>query len=173
MRYFVNLDGEEHVVDVTERPGGGFELSLSKTGDEAAATVVEAQVAGKGELTTVQVGAKVIDLVVDGAMPKLEVFASGKRASVVVESTRTRAAASMRGGAAASDEGVITSPMPGKVVKILVKEGDNVTRGAPIIVVEAMKMENELTATKDGVVQKIHVGLGDTVEGGARLVALA
>ncbi len=173
MRYFVNLDGEEHVVDVTELPGGGYELGLSKTGDEAAARVVEAQVAGRGELTTVQVGSKIVDLVVDGSLPKLEVFASGKRASVVVESARTRAAASMRGGSAASDEGVITSPMPGKVVKILVKEGDSVNAGAPIIVVEAMKMENELTATKTGVVQKIYVGLGDTVEGGARLIALS
>jgi biotin carboxyl carrier protein len=135
--------------------------------------VLEAEVAGGGGLTTVQVGGKVIDLVVDGALPKLEIFASGKRASVTVESSRTRAAAAMRGGSGGSDQGLITSPMPGKVVKILVKEGDNVTEGAPIIVVEAMKMENELLATKTGVVQKVYVALGDAVEGGARLVALA
>src|SRR5688500_533524 len=173
MRYFVNLDGEEHVVDVTEKPGGGYLLGLSKAGEEQPSRVLEAEVAGKGELTTVQLGGRVIDLVVEGALPKLEIFASGKRASVTVESTRTRAAAAMRGGSGGADEGLITSPMPGKVVKILVKEGDNVSQGAPVIVVEAMKMENELLATKTGVVQKVYVALGDTVEGGARLIALA
>jgi glutaconyl-CoA/methylmalonyl-CoA decarboxylase subunit gamma len=173
MRYFVNLDGEEHIVDVSEKPGGGYVLGLSKSGEDESSRVLEAEVAGKGELTTVQLGGKVIDLVVEGALPKLEIFASGKRASVTVESARTRAAAAMRGGGGGADEGLITSPMPGKVVKILVKEGDSVTQGAPIIVVEAMKMENELLATKTGVVQKVYVSLGDTVEGGARLIALA
>jgi biotin carboxyl carrier protein len=173
MRYFVNLDGEEHVVDVTEKPGGGYLLGLSKAGDEQPSRALEAEVAGKGELTTVQLGGKVIDLVVEGALPKLEIFASGRRASVTVESARTRAAAAMRGGSGGADEGLITSPMPGKVVKILVKEGDNVSQGAPVIVVEAMKMENELLATKTGVVQKVYVALGDAVEGGARLIALA
>ena len=173
MRYFVNLDGEEHVVDVTEKPGGGYSLALSKAGEEQASRVLEAEVAGKGELTTVQVAGKVIDLVVEGALPKLEIFASGKRASVTVESARTRAAAAMRGASSGADEGLITSPMPGKVVKILVKEGDSVNQGNPVIVVEAMKMENELLATKTGVVQKVYVALGDAVEGGARLIALA
>ena len=70
-------------------------------------------------------------------------------------------------------DGVITSPMPGKVVKLLVAEGDEVEAGAPIVVVEAMKMENELSAPKAGTVQKLHVAQGDTVEGGARLVTVA
>ena len=50
---------------------------------------------------------------------------------------------------------------------------DEVEAGAPIVVVEAMKMENELSAPKAGTVQKLHVAQGDTVEGGARLVTVA
>lgn len=59
------------------------------------------------------------------------------------------------GGADAA--GAITAPMPGMVVKILCSEGDKVTQGDKVIIVEAMKMENALAAPIDGVVEKIHV----------------
>jgi acetyl/propionyl-CoA carboxylase alpha subunit len=66
----------------------------------------------------------------------------------------------------------IDSPMPGKVIKVLVKEGDPVEEGQGILVVEAMKMENELRAPKAGKVRSISVKEGDAVEGGARLAAI-
>jgi biotin carboxyl carrier protein len=62
--------------------------------------------------------------------------------------------------------------MPGRIVKVLVKEGGAVAVGDAVIVVEAMKMENELRATREGVVAKVHVKEGDRVEGGAVLVEL-
>jgi glutaconyl-CoA/methylmalonyl-CoA decarboxylase subunit gamma len=65
---------------------------------------------------------------------------------------------------------MVLSPMPGRVVKVLVAEGDQVEAGAPLIVVEAMKMENELVSARSGTVRKVHVARGQTVEGGARLV---
>jgi biotin carboxyl carrier protein len=68
------------------------------------------------------------------------------------------------GGVAAID-----SPMPGKVIKLLKKPGDTVNEGEGIVVVEAMKMENELKAPKAGVVKEVRVKEGDTVEAGARL----
>ena len=83
-----------------------------------------------------------------------------------------RATASVRGRGASAGNGIVTSPMPGKVVKVLVKEGDEVAEGASIVVVEAMKMENELFSTRAGVVQKVFVAPGDAVEGGARLVTI-
>ena len=64
----------------------------------------------------------------------------------------------------------IVSPMPGKVVEVLVKPGDAVKPGQGMVIVEAMKMENELTARAAGVVTKVHVGRGQVVEGGAVLV---
>lgn len=67
---------------------------------------------------------------------------------------------------------VVRSPMPGGVVKILVAEGDTVTPGQPVIVVEAMKMQNELTATHGGRVSGIHVSEGDTVEEDAPLLEI-
>ncbi|HEY1097560.1 MAG TPA: acetyl-CoA carboxylase biotin carboxyl carrier protein subunit [Myxococcota bacterium] len=66
----------------------------------------------------------------------------------------------------------IDSPMPGKVIKLLAKEGDEVKQGQGVVVVEAMKMENELKAPKAGVVKEIKVKEGDAVEAGARLALI-
>jgi pyruvate carboxylase subunit B len=63
--------------------------------------------------------------------------------------------------------------MPGLVVRLLVAPGDRVAAGAGLVVVEAMKMENELKAPSDGLVEKIHVAPGARVEKGAALVELA
>jgi hypothetical protein len=62
--------------------------------------------------------------------------------------------------------------MPGRVLKVLVKAGDEVVAGSPLVVVEAMKMENELSATKSGTVAEVFVAPGATVEGGAKLVEI-
>lgn len=66
----------------------------------------------------------------------------------------------------------ITAPMPGRVVKVLAAEGTAVARGDGIIVLEAMKMENELKAPRDGTVGQIAVQEGQGVEGGALLAMI-
>ncbi len=67
---------------------------------------------------------------------------------------------------------IISSPMPGRVVKILVSEGEKVTLGQPVIVVSAMKMESEYKATKDGIIKQIHVKEGDVVNGHQPLITI-
>ncbi|MFZ4401206.1 MAG: acetyl-CoA carboxylase biotin carboxyl carrier protein subunit [Bacteroidales bacterium] len=64
------------------------------------------------------------------------------------------------------------SPIPGKIFKINVKEGDTVKKGDVIIVVDAMKMENNLIAKKDSIVKKIHVETNQMVTGNFLLVEL-
>ena len=66
----------------------------------------------------------------------------------------------------------ITAPMPGKVVRVLVDVGQQVEAGAGLVVVEAMKMQNEMKAPRSGVVVSIEVSAGDTVEAGARLAVI-
>lgn len=73
---------------------------------------------------------------------------------------------------AAAGEGVVTAPMPGKILKILVKEGEQVKTGQGLLILEAMKMENEIPAPKDGVVKKILVKEGDTVNTGDPLIEI-
>jgi biotin carboxyl carrier protein len=65
----------------------------------------------------------------------------------------------------------LTAPMPGKIVKVLVKPGDEVAVRQGLVVIEAMKMENELRATRAGHVRDVHVAEGDLVDAG-RLLAV-
>ncbi len=66
----------------------------------------------------------------------------------------------------------LTAPMPGKVVKILAKVGDEVKEGQGLVVIEAMKMENEMKSPKDGKLVEMNVREGQAVEGGAKLAAV-
>ncbi len=70
------------------------------------------------------------------------------------------------------NENKITSPMPGKVIKVLVKEGDNIKEGETAIIISAMKMESEYKAPITGKVKKVHVSDGDTVEGHQILIEI-
>ena len=66
--------------------------------------------------------------------------------------------------------GVIKALMPGRVVRLLVAQGDTVSKGTGLLILEAMKMENEIQAQTAGVVDKIFVEPGQTVEAGAELL---
>ncbi|MCB2218822.1 MAG: biotin/lipoyl-binding protein [Bacteroidetes bacterium] len=70
------------------------------------------------------------------------------------------------------DENVISSPMPGKVVKILVKKGDKVKAGDTVIIISAMKMESEYKVKKDRVIKDVKVKEGDTIDGNQPLVII-
>ena len=72
--------------------------------------------------------------------------------------------------ASGAGDGLMKASMPGRVVSVLVSEGDEVVKGQPVLVLEAMKMENELKAPIDGTVGAIHVSDGETVDAGAKLV---
>jgi acetyl-CoA carboxylase biotin carboxylase subunit len=74
---------------------------------------------------------------------------------------------------ASNDAGSLFAPMPGKVIKVNVKPGDSVTRGTVLLVVEAMKMENNIVALEDGVVDKVNVKEGDRVDTDLQLVNIS
>ncbi|MCB9027305.1 MAG: acetyl-CoA carboxylase biotin carboxyl carrier protein subunit [Bdellovibrionaceae bacterium] len=77
---------------------------------------------------------------------------------------------SLKGNKGLSGGNSLGSGMPGKIVKVLVKEGEEVKEGQAVIIMEAMKMENEMRSGRDAKIKKIHVKEGDSVEGGATLV---
>ena len=100
----------------------------------------------------------------------------GERVEVAVQDERARAAEAASGTEASpSDAGpaVVRAPMPGLVVRVEVADGQRVEAGAGLVVVEAMKMENELRAPRAGVVQTVHVAVGQAVEKGMPLVTVA
>ncbi len=75
--------------------------------------------------------------------------------------------------AEADGEIAISSPMPGKIVRLLVKEGESVKAGQGLIVVEAMKMQNELKSPRGGVVKSVNAREGKTVNAGEELLVIA
>jgi biotin carboxyl carrier protein len=103
---------------------------------------------------------------------KLGLRAGSIMADVVDE--RTRVIREMAGaGAVAHGPRPIVAPMPGMVVKVEVSEGDRVATGQGVVIVEAMKMENELRAQGEGRVSRVHVREGEAVEKDQLLVEIA
>jgi biotin carboxyl carrier protein len=148
-RFRVTIDGQSHLVDAVRV--GEFALSLIVDGDTA--TSREAQV--------VPVGVSGESLV----------WLDGRIATVSVDGRRARRG---RGDAAGRMQGVqsVVAPMPGRVVRILVGPGDEVAARQPVVVVEAMKMENELRSPKAGRVKDVSVTEGASVEAGRVLIVV-
>ena len=132
-----------------------------------------------------RVDAHTLSLIVDSGVPAYTTATVDRRARVdrpagsVVHVGAVPVAVTVNGGAVGAGNGDggaagsgplrIVAPMPGKVVRVLVKAGDAVRARQPVVVVEAMKMENELRADRDGTVAEIHAREGMSVEAGALL----
>jgi 3-methylcrotonyl-CoA carboxylase alpha subunit len=78
----------------------------------------------------------------------------------------------LHAGDAAEEGGRLTAPMPGKVISVLVRAGQRVAKGQPLLVMEAMKMEHTIAAPVDGEVRLLHYAVGDQVPEGEVLVAI-
>src|SRR2546426_60315 len=68
--------------------------------------------------------------------------------------------------------GSLAAPMPGKIVQVMSSPGDQVKKGQPLLILEAMKMEHTITAPADGVVKEVHFAAGEQVLEGAELITL-
>lgn len=119
-------------------------------------------------------------LIVDGRVLEIAVVDAGARGEFVVHLPSAAVPVSIdagrrrRAGAAGQADGEqrISAPMPGRVVRVLVAAGDDVDVRQPLVVVEAMKMENELRAPKAGRVKEVAVEAGASVEAGRLLVVI-
>jgi biotin carboxyl carrier protein len=102
-----------------------------------------------------------------------DVHLRGRRIRADVVDERTRVIREMTGaGSGPVGPRPIVAPMPGMVVRVEVAEGDTVRAGQGVVIVEAMKMENELAAEADGIVTRVHVREGQAVEKDQLLVDL-
>ena len=94
----------------------------------------------------------------------------GVAAAAPAKSKKKRSSAS--GGGSAAGSGQVAVPMQGTIVKVLVEVGQEVTAGQGVVVLEAMKMENQINADKDGTIAEIKVSPGDTVGGGDVVIVI-
>lgn len=156
MKYHVTLDGRT------------FEVELGPEGVRVDGSPVEV------DLATVP-GTPVRTLLLDGSSHRLvahhqargrwTLHLGGRRLDAEVVDERTRQIREMTGvGGATAGPRTVTAPMPGLVIKVEVEEGDEVGTGQGLVIVEAMKMENELRAEAPGTVAKVHVAAGQPVE---------
>lgn len=110
-----------------------------------------------------------VDVVSDGL--DTQVFSRGSYRELKIYNDEMLLHESLKSGGMSGNDSSLRSGMPGKIVKVLVKEGDEVTAGTPLLVMEAMKMENEMKAPADVKITKLHVKPGDAVESGATLIS--
>ncbi len=111
-------------------------------------------------------GPRIVEVVVDGWRFELELEDTA-RAALRARATRAR----VHGSGIGPLE--VHAMIPGRVAAVAVTVGDTVTAGQTLIVVEAMKMQNELRAPRDGIVERVSVGVGETIDLGDLLVVLA
>jgi 3-methylcrotonyl-CoA carboxylase alpha subunit len=114
-------------------------------------------------------------LVSDGGVTVAEVTPEGGRRFVrlgVLDFVLERAGSGKLRAAAGGHDGGLSAPMPGVITKVMVVVGDEVTRGQPLLALEAMKMEHLIRAPREGRVKRVGASPGQMVQAGAELVEL-
>jgi len=165
VKYFVKVDSETHEVELTERFG---RLHVRLDGESVDARYEEVDRLGQVAL---HLGTESHALSIEGDEQSATVSYAGHAYRVELEDEREQAAhaaESRRGGRG----GDVKAVMPGVVVELLVAVGERVERGQPLLLLEAMKMQNEIAAPMDGCVKALHVSQGQAVPSGARLATL-
>ncbi|MCB0377649.1 MAG: acetyl-CoA carboxylase biotin carboxyl carrier protein subunit [Bdellovibrionales bacterium] len=109
-----------------------------------------------------------IDAVPDGI--NYQVYTRGSYRTVKIFNDEMLLHESLKSGKSLGKETGLTAGMPGKIVNVMVTEGQEVKEGDSILIMEAMKMENDMKAPQDAKIKKIRVNTGDNVESGAILV---
>jgi biotin carboxyl carrier protein len=163
-RLVVRVDETAFVVEIEELPAGGLRIRVDGRPVEVDGRFFPS---GTGSLLLDGVS-YLVDL---GDVRADTVVVDGETLRVEIEGHRGRRAGVPSPGSAGAGQRLV-APMPGKVVAVLVEVGQAVEPGAGLVVLEAMKMENEFRATGAGVVEEIHVGPGQAVNAGDLLVVI-
>lgn len=166
MKYYVTVDGRPHEVELVERLG-----ELVVTVDGKPYDLAYQEVDELGQVVVLHEG-RSYALSMEGDENQVAITLAGRFHDVQLEDERERAAHAAE-RASGKSGGLVTAVMPGIVVEVLVKKGDRVEKGAPLLILSAMKMQNEINAPADGVVQQIHVASGQAVTAGTKLVQIA
>jgi biotin carboxyl carrier protein len=165
VRLRVRVADSEHDTEVV--------LGATSTTVVVAGHALEVYPVGDG-LALVRDGTTQWTVVLDAEADPRQASVLGRAFSVQVQTAQALAAERARAAQRGSRSGgALTAPMPGRVIRVLAAAGATVQAGEPVLIVEAMKMENELLAPSSGVVQRVHVEVGSTVEAGQLLAEIS
>jgi biotin carboxyl carrier protein len=154
--YFINQDMKEFSLDVEVRPGKVMEFTYEGT----KTSLFVKSLAGKNFYSFDGVGWKKL-----ASLGVNEVLVSNSEVFKVYRGFKPSGL--NKGGA-----GALVTQMPGKVVKVMKKEGDKVTVGETVLILEAMKMENEIKAGAEGVIKAVNVKEGQALEAGFLMIEI-
>jgi biotin carboxyl carrier protein len=161
----VEVGGKRRTIEV-RRTGPDWELALD-------GRILGVNVTAMGGRWSFLVGTRSYEVAVDrGSNGEQVVHVNGVAVPVTILDPRARRTRTLGASPARTGTRSIVSPMPGRIVKVLVKTGDAVTAHQGLVVVEAMKMENELKAPHAARIVDVRVVDGMSVEGGAVLIVM-
>jgi acetyl/propionyl-CoA carboxylase alpha subunit len=170
MFFEADLRGKHYKIDVVEarsawlinlQPDGGdwIRYEISKTDYRLVENVISLIFNG---------GSYVLDVI--GSGTEYDVYARGAYRKVKIYNDESILHASLKRGGTLGSSDILAAGMPGKISKVLVAKGEEVTANQPLIIMEAMKMENEMRASQAARVKDILVKQGDSVDSGAVLI---
>ena len=165
--YSLIVGETQHRIQIEEHADGTMAFRL----DEAAPVAVTLSRIGESRLFELLVDGRPSDIVIERVSGGLTVIIEGQRYAVATRRRRRPAAAAAAPGIR-DGELVIRAPMAGSVVEVLVREGDRVAAGDALLVIQAMKMNNEIHAPIAGTVRRLNATVGESVEQNAPLLAI-
>jgi biotin carboxyl carrier protein len=166
MKLTTLVNGVERQLDLKNPGETGGTLAFSLDGLEGQADLREIAPG----VYSILLGARSLEAKIEYGEDAYSVVVGGRRYQIAVRDPRRLT----RGGAGLAAAGPLklTAPMPGKIVRVLVEQGQTVASGQGLVVVEAMKMQNEIRSPKDGVVKAVHVRQGGSVTAGQALLVV-
>jgi biotin carboxyl carrier protein len=161
----IEVNGKLYTVEITGQPSGKVQVAIDDR-------PVEADIAELGPgLYSILIHDTSINVRVEQKASGLRVFSGGREfLAKIVDRRKWNPKGA---GLAAGGRQEITAPMPGKIIRLLVKAGDQVEPGHGIAVIEAMKMQNEIRSTKPGTVERLFVKEGQTVSAGEAIAVIS
>lgn len=162
MAYIVKIDDKEFKCDI-EKSGNSYVVSLN----------------GKNiQVEVADIDKETLTLIINYRPYQIHIGKDNKitvdRDEYTFEVVDEKIAQVLNTGAetAHKKEAIISAPMPGLVIEVEVKEGDNVKKGQGLVIIEAMKMQNEFKAPREGLIKKIFVQKGQTVNSKDKLIII-
>ena len=165
MRYISTINGERYEIDIDQ------EDRIRVNGEPYQ---VDVEFLSESGVLSLLLDNQSIEAIIEQRGDSWEVLIQGELYTVLVQDERAFRLAKERGASFdAGGDAIVKSPMPGLIIAVLVEEGQSVEKGEKVVVLESMKMENELRAPREGVVSHISTSPGASVEKGQALVTIS
>jgi biotin carboxyl carrier protein len=166
MAFIAKLGEQSYTVEIEEVGKSVYRVAVD--GNEF---LVDGKKTGRTNYSLI-VDNRSFEIEVDNTDDEYRVLVDGRNYRIHLVDERRMRVGGAHAGVELQGRQKVSVPMPGKVTAVLVAEGDTVEKGQGLVIVEAMKMENEVRSPITGVVKEIKVKAGETVEGGAVLVVV-